>query len=67
MQSHEVPPKDNGMKIQKYVQASENDMDISMKLFRALSTHQVSAVGVGKHDPDPSTDFAAPPRHEALL
>ena len=57
------------MKIQKYVQASENDisLDISMKLFRALSTHQVSAVGVGKHDPDPSTDFAAPPRHEALL
>ena len=32
-----------------------------------VSTHQVSAVGVGKDDPDPSSDFAAPPGHEALL
>ena len=45
-----------------------------MKMFHAsinilliLATHQVSAVGVGEHDPDPSSDFAAPPAHEALL
>ena len=38
-----------------------------MKFLQAVSTHQVSAVRVGEDDPDPSSDFAAPPGHEALL